>query len=67
MDFFIGVRRTQLAPDEMLVEIIIPAPAPDWRFYLGLWFTVGLLIDVGLGASAWIRRLFRYRVKRYSP
>src|SRR5438128_4788366 len=28
MDFFIGVRRTQLAPDEMLVEIIIPAPAP---------------------------------------
>jgi carbon-monoxide dehydrogenase medium subunit len=27
-DFFLGVRRTQLAPDEMLVEIIIPAPAP---------------------------------------
>jgi carbon-monoxide dehydrogenase medium subunit len=27
-EFFVGVRRTQLAPDEMLVEIIIPAPAP---------------------------------------
>jgi CO/xanthine dehydrogenase FAD-binding subunit len=27
-DFFVGVRRTQLATDEMLVEIIIPAPAP---------------------------------------
>jgi carbon-monoxide dehydrogenase medium subunit len=27
-DFFLGVRRTQLAPDEILVEIIIPAPAP---------------------------------------
>jgi carbon-monoxide dehydrogenase medium subunit len=27
-DFFLGVRRTQLAPDEVLVEIIIPAPAP---------------------------------------
>jgi carbon-monoxide dehydrogenase medium subunit len=25
-DFFQGVRRTQLAPDELLVEIIIPAP-----------------------------------------
>jgi carbon-monoxide dehydrogenase medium subunit len=25
-DFFLGVRRTQLAPDEVLVEIIIPAP-----------------------------------------
>ncbi len=27
-DFFQGVRRTQLAPDELLVEIIIPAPGP---------------------------------------
>ncbi len=27
-DFFQGVRRTQLAPDEVLVEIIIPAPGP---------------------------------------
>jgi carbon-monoxide dehydrogenase medium subunit len=27
-DFFLGVRRTQLAADEVLVEIIIPAPAP---------------------------------------
>jgi carbon-monoxide dehydrogenase medium subunit len=27
-DFFLGVRRTQLAPDEMLVEIVIPAPPP---------------------------------------
>jgi carbon-monoxide dehydrogenase medium subunit len=27
-DFFLGVRRTQLAPDEMLVEIILPAPPP---------------------------------------
>jgi CO/xanthine dehydrogenase FAD-binding subunit len=27
-DFFVGVRRTQLATDEMLVEIIIPAPEP---------------------------------------
>jgi carbon-monoxide dehydrogenase medium subunit len=25
-DFFLGVRRTQLAPDEVLVEIVIPAP-----------------------------------------
>jgi CO/xanthine dehydrogenase FAD-binding subunit len=25
-EFFLGVRRTQLAPDEILVEIIIPAP-----------------------------------------
>ena len=28
VDFFLGVRRTQLAPDEILVEIIIPAPGP---------------------------------------
>ena len=27
-DFFVGVRRTQLEPDEMLVEIAIPAPGP---------------------------------------
>jgi carbon-monoxide dehydrogenase medium subunit len=27
-DFFLGVRRTQLAPDEVLVEIVIPAPEP---------------------------------------
>jgi CO/xanthine dehydrogenase FAD-binding subunit len=27
-DFFLGVRRTQLAPDELLVEISIPAPGP---------------------------------------
>jgi carbon-monoxide dehydrogenase medium subunit len=27
-DFFLGVRRTQLAPDEVLVEIAIPAPGP---------------------------------------
>jgi carbon-monoxide dehydrogenase medium subunit len=27
-EFFVGVRRTQLAPDEVLVEIIIPAPGP---------------------------------------
>ena len=25
-DFFLGVRRTQLEPDELLVEIVIPAP-----------------------------------------
>ncbi len=27
-DFFLGVRRSVLAPDEMLVEIVIPAPEP---------------------------------------
>ena len=27
-DFFLGVRRTVLAPDELLVEIAIPAPGP---------------------------------------
>jgi carbon-monoxide dehydrogenase medium subunit len=27
-EFFVGVRRTQLAADEVLVEIIIPAPGP---------------------------------------
>src|SRR5919108_4016063 len=27
-DFFLGVRRTQLAPDELLVELILPAPEP---------------------------------------
>ena len=27
-DFFQGVRRTVLAPDELLVEIVIPAPGP---------------------------------------
>jgi CO/xanthine dehydrogenase FAD-binding subunit len=27
-EFFVGVRRTQLAADELLVEIVIPAPAP---------------------------------------
>ncbi|MGH7324375.1 MAG: FAD binding domain-containing protein [Candidatus Rokuibacteriota bacterium] len=26
--FFVGVRRTVLAPDELLVEIVIPAPGP---------------------------------------
>jgi carbon-monoxide dehydrogenase medium subunit len=27
-DFFLGVRRTQLAPDEVLVEVVLPAPEP---------------------------------------
>ena len=27
-EFFLGVRRTLLAPDEVLVEIVIPAPGP---------------------------------------
>lgn len=27
-DFFVGVRQTQLAADEILVEIVIPAPGP---------------------------------------
>jgi CO/xanthine dehydrogenase FAD-binding subunit len=27
-EFFVGVRRTQLAPDEVLVEIVVPAPEP---------------------------------------
>jgi aerobic carbon-monoxide dehydrogenase medium subunit len=27
-EFFLGVRHTQLAPDEMLVEVVIPAPGP---------------------------------------
>jgi carbon-monoxide dehydrogenase medium subunit len=27
-DFFLGVRRTQLAPDDVLVEVFIPAPPP---------------------------------------
>ena len=27
-DFFTGVRRTVLAPDELLVELIVPAPGP---------------------------------------
>jgi len=27
-EFFVGVRRTVLAPDEVLVEIVIPAPGP---------------------------------------
>jgi carbon-monoxide dehydrogenase medium subunit len=28
-DFFLGVRRTQLEPDELLVEVVIPAPGPS--------------------------------------
>jgi carbon-monoxide dehydrogenase medium subunit len=28
VDFFLGVRRTQLAPDEVLVEVVVPAPGP---------------------------------------
>src|SRR5205823_6255997 len=28
VDFFLDVRKTQLAPDEVLVEIIIPTPGP---------------------------------------
>jgi carbon-monoxide dehydrogenase medium subunit len=27
-EFFLGVRRTQLAPDEVLVEVVLPAPEP---------------------------------------
>jgi carbon-monoxide dehydrogenase medium subunit len=27
-EFFLGVRRTQLAPDEMLVEVVVPGPEP---------------------------------------
>ena len=27
-EFFLGVRRTVLAPDELLIELIVPAPAP---------------------------------------
>jgi hypothetical protein len=27
---------------------------PDWRFYLGLWFWLGLLADVAFGLRAWL-------------
>ncbi|MBV9579998.1 MAG: xanthine dehydrogenase family protein subunit M, partial [Chloroflexi bacterium] len=34
-DFFVGVRRTQLAPDEVLLEIIVPAqPAGSGSTYI---------------------------------
>jgi hypothetical protein len=28
-------------------------PGPDWRFYLGLWFWLGLLTDLAFGLRAW--------------
>jgi hypothetical protein len=36
-------------------------PEPGWKFYLGLWFWVGLLTDFAFGLSAWVRVQTRFR------
>lgn len=38
-DFFLGVRRTAIQPDEMLVDIVVPAMQPNQR---GMFFKLGL-------------------------
>ncbi len=43
-EFFQGVRRTVMKPDEMLVDIIVPALKPDQR---GAFFKLGLRTSTG--------------------
>jgi hypothetical protein len=33
----------------------------DWRFYLGLWFWLGVLVDAGFGVIAWLTVRTRFR------
>ena len=35
---------------------------PGWRFYLGLWFMLGILADLGFGIPAWNQLRTRFRV-----
>jgi hypothetical protein len=37
------------------------ADPPGWKFYLALWFTLGILADVGFGVSAWYQLKTRFR------
>ena len=36
-------------------------PTPDWRFYLGLWFWLGVLADLSFGLRAWWQVSTRFR------
>jgi len=37
------------------------ASAPEWRFYLGLWFWLGILADLAFGLPAWWQLRTRFR------
>jgi hypothetical protein len=40
---------------------------PSWQFFLGLWFVLGVLTDVGFGLSAWRRLHTRFREQAMRP
>jgi ABC-type transport system involved in multi-copper enzyme maturation permease subunit len=37
------------------------APAPEWKFYLGLWFWSGIVADLAFGLPAWWQLRTRFR------
>jgi hypothetical protein len=42
----------------------------DWKFYLHLWFWVGLLVDLGYGIPAWWQVRHRFgllALRRFIP
>jgi len=65
----VTVTRLLFAPWVLFVVVLIVANlltmpgSPDftWRFYVGLWFGLGLLLDLAFGISAWwvLRTKFR--------
>jgi len=36
-------------------------PDPGWKFYLSLWFWLGILADLGFGLPAWRQLRMRFR------
>jgi ABC-type transport system involved in multi-copper enzyme maturation permease subunit len=45
-------------------------PDPSWKFFLGLWFVLGLLVDFGFGAYAFHKLQTEFRLaaqQRYEP
>ena len=46
------------------------APEPNWQFFVGLWFVLGLLADLGFGAHARYKLMTGFRLaaeRRYAP
>jgi hypothetical protein len=37
------------------------SPAPEWKFYLGLWFWLGIFADLTFGLPAWWKVRTRFR------
>ena len=64
-DFFTGVRRTVLAPDELLVELVVPAPGAAQRRQLHLRHTPRRELDIAVvGVASQLTLHERRRARR---